>query len=145
MAAASAGRGITRTTARERIPARARSARNWALLDRARRDERIRLGAQVLPRGLVRLIAGHAADDRGIALDVVEPESVELGREELPGDAGVGLEAHGEDSREIALRLVHLLFRRAVPVELRDLFQDRGRRASGVGGVRTRADLHRAG
>src|SRR5262245_65886687 len=81
-------------------------------IERPREHEDVALGIEMLPRRVPRARGGDGADDRGVALDVVEPETVDLGAQELPRDPGVRLEAPREDAREIALRFLPLVVRR---------------------------------
>src|SRR5439155_18212767 len=80
----------------------------------ARHDEHVGVGAQIFSRGGLRVRGRDGADNRGVALDVVEAEVVDLRAQELVRHTGVRLEADGEDAGQISLRGLHLIVRRAL-------------------------------
>src|SRR2546427_4822772 len=142
---ASAGRAA----ARESAPSAARRERATLFLNRgplrrlvvARDHQDVALRVQVFARGSLRGRGRDAPDDRGVALDVVEAEAVDLRAQELVRHAGVRLEADREDPGKVPLRRLHLFVGRPLVVESRYLLEERLDRVVDVPGIGSGADL----
>src|SRR6267143_235234 len=95
---ASAGRAVVRrsaATARQNAEL-LRNRESLRALVGARDDEYVGGASQVFPRGGFRVRGRDGPDDRGVALDVVEAEAVDLRAQELARHPRVRLEADRE-------------------------------------------------